>query len=194
MSARLLAVVGFVLMGLASATQVSADIFCDAVDSVVRDTKRRQCWPEPFIGADRATVRSPFMIQVANGWRRQNMLGEFHFEPGTGQLTEAGRLKVRWILTTGPQQHRFLYVHMAEKNDETAARIAAVLQLANQITPNDVPPVMPTAIADEGAPADKVEVIGRKYQTSIPSPRLPTSAGGAGGSDSSGGGAGGAGK
>ncbi len=178
MSARLLSVVGFVLIGLASATQVSADIFCDAVDSIVRDTKRRQCWPEPFNGADRATVRSPFMIQVANGWRRQNMLGEFHFEPGSGQLTEAGRLKVRWILTTGPQQHRFLYVHMAENNEETAARIAAVLQLANQITPNDVPPVMPTSIADEGSPADKVDLIGRKYQSTTPSPRLmaPTGA------------------
>ena len=51
---------------------------------------------------------------------------EFHFEPGTGQLTEAGRLKVRWILTAGPEQHRLIYVHTADNNQETAARVAAV--------------------------------------------------------------------
>ena len=72
---------------------------------------------------------------VANGWRRQNMLGEFHFEPATGQLTEAGRLKVRWILTACPEQHRLIYVHTAERDEETSARIAAVQQLAAQIRP-----------------------------------------------------------
>ena len=173
MPARLLSVVGLTLIALGSAAQVSAEILCDAVNSVVRDTKRRNCWPEPFSGPDRATVRAPFCIMVANGWRRQNMLGEFHFEPTTGQLTEAGRLKVRWILTACPEQHRLIYVHTAEKDEETSARIAAVQHLAAQIAPNDLPPVMPTSISDDGWPADQVDLIGRKYQSSIPAPRLP---------------------
>lgn len=173
MPARFFTVVGFVLVAVGSATQVSAEILCEAAHSVARDVKRRQCWPDPFNAPDRATVRAPFAIQVANGWRRQNMLGEYHFEPGTGQLTEAGRVKVRWILTAGPQQHRLIFVHIAEKNEETEARITAVQQLALDISPNDVPPITPTSISDDGWPADEVDVIGRKFQSSMPAPRLP---------------------
>lgn len=187
MPARLLSVVGFALIALGSAAQVSAELVCDAVNSVARDIKRRQCWPEPFTGPDRATVRAPFCIMVASGWRRQNMLGEFHFEPGTGQLTEAGRLKVRWILTVCPQQHRLIYVHTAEKPDETSARIAAVQQLAGQIAPNAMPPIMPTSIADDGWPAEQVDLIGRKFQASTPPPRLPAASSSSTSSSSGGG-------
>jgi hypothetical protein len=169
------------LVVLGSATQVSAELVCDAVNSVVRDIKRRQCWPEPFTAPDRATVRAPFAIQVANGWRRQNMLGEFHFEPATGELTEAGRLKVRWILTVCPQQHRLIYVHTAEREDETSARIHAVQQLAAQISPRSLPPIMPTSISDDGWPADQVDLIGRKFQATTPAPRLPATSDGSGG-------------
>ena len=133
MPARFLTVVGVAFIALGLATQVSAEVLCDAVNSVVRDIKRRNCWPEPFVHADRATVRALFCVMVANGWRRQNMLGEFHFETATGQLTEAGRLKVRWILTECPEEHRLIYVHVAERDEETSARIAAVQQFAAQI-------------------------------------------------------------
>ena len=164
MPARFLAVVGLALIVLGLASQVSADVLCGAVDSIVNDFRRRNCWPEPFVGPDRASVSAPFVTQVANGWRRQNMLGEFHFEPATGQLTEAGRLKVRWILTAGPQQHRLIYVHTANSDEETSARIVAVQQLAGRIAPNDLPPVMPTSISDDGWPADQVDLIGRKFR------------------------------
>jgi hypothetical protein len=183
MPARTLSLVGFALIALGSAAQVSADLVCDAVNSVVTDVKRRQCWPEPFTGPDRATVRAPFAIQVANGWRRQNMLGEFHFDPTTGDLTEAGRLKVRWILTVCPQQHRLIYVHTAERDEETATRMAAVQKLAMQISPASVPPIMPTSISDQGWPADEVDRIGRKFQSTTPPPRLPAAtSSGSGGS------------
>ena len=99
----------------------------------MRDVKRRQCWPDPFLCPDRAAVRAPFCAMVANGWRRQNMLGEFHFDPQSGQLTEAGRLKVQWILTACPEQHRLIYVHAAGTREETAARVAAVQQLAGPV-------------------------------------------------------------
>ena len=181
MSARLLSVAGLVVVVFGSAAAVVADPCSDFFHSVAQDTKRRNCWPEPFVSGGRASVRAPFVLQVANGWRRQNMLGEFHFEPGSGQLNEAGRLKVRWILFTGPQQHRLIYVHVAEKNEETAARLAAVQQLACQISPNDVPPVMLTTIADDDSPADRADAIGRKFQSSMPAPRLPSAGGDSGG-------------
>ncbi len=185
MTARFLSVLGFALITLGSSAQLSADLMGD----IIQDVKRRQCWPEPFSGWDRETVRAPFVIQVANGWRRQNMLGEFHFEPNNGQLTEAGRKKVLWILTVCPEQHRLIYVHAAEQNAETLARIASVQQLSSQISPNRPAPVLATTIPDDGWPADEVDAISRKYQSSMPSPRLPAASSGAG-SGSSGGGSG----
>jgi hypothetical protein len=173
MSARLVLLVGFAVAVNTSSAPVSAEIICEAVDSVAKDIKRHQCWPEPFIHADRSAARAPFAIQVSNGWRRQNMLGEFHFEPSTGQLTEAGRRKVRWIVTVCPAQHRLVYVHAAETEEETAARVAVVQQLVAQMSPGNAPPVMSTSISDDGWPADQVEIIGRKFQATMPAPRLP---------------------
>ncbi len=188
MPARLVGFVGFVLISLSCAAQVSAD-FCSSIfGSIATDVKRRQCWPNPFSACSRTAVRTPFAMMVANGWRRQNMLGEFHFEPGTGQLTEAGRLKVRWILTAGPEQHRLIYVHTANNNAETVARLTAVQQLAAQISPANMPPVMATSIADEGASANQVDAIERKYISGQPSPRLPVPSSGAGAGATSGGG------
>jgi hypothetical protein len=188
MPARIFYVVGFALIVLGCASQVSADFCCGIFTSIAKDTKRRQCWPDPFAGPDRTAARAPFATMVANGWRRQNMMSDFYFSPSTGELTEAGKQKVRWILTVGPQQHRVLYVHTALTEQETAARLAAVQELASQISPNNLPPVLATSISDAGWPAAEVDAISRKYMSSTPVPRLsaPASGGSAGGSSSGG--------
>jgi hypothetical protein len=180
MPARFLGIVGFFLVSLGCASQVSADLISSFFNSIAKDVKRRQCWPAPFAAADRVAVRAPFALMVNNGWRRQNMLGEFHFEQGTGQLTEAGRLRVRWILTAGPEQHRLIYVHTADNDSETSARMAAVQQLASQISPYRLPPVQATSIPDEGWPASQVDAIDRKYMSTQPTPRLPAAVVGGG--------------
>ena len=113
MITRSIRIAVLVAAGLACVAPARADwIFC-IVDgtkkfchSVARDTKRRNCWPEPFTRPDRYAVRAPFALMVSNGWRRQNLLGEHHFVDQGGKLTEAGRLKIRWILTEAPQHHR----------------------------------------------------------------------------------------
>ncbi|MEN6452004.1 MAG: hypothetical protein ABFC96_16060 [Thermoguttaceae bacterium] len=181
MRARSVAAVGLALVLLGCAAQVSAELIAGAVNSIARDTKRRNCWPDPFQSADRAAVRAPFCAMVANGWRRQNLLGEFHFQPQNGQLTEAGRLKVQWIVTSCPEQHRMIYVHTAATREETAARVAAVQQIAAQFAADDTAPMVPvltTSIADRGWPAERVDAIGRKMIISTPVPRLPDTVGG----------------
>ena len=126
---------------------------------------------------------------VANGWRRQNMLGEFHFDPGTAKLTEAGRMKAAiGFSRPAPQQHRHIYVHRAVTDEETLGPHGHRLQLASKITPYDLPLVQTTTISDEGWPADQIDRVGRKYQASTPAPRLPSPAGGGGTTPSSGGG------
>ncbi len=183
MPARSLAVVGSLLIAFGCATQVSAELLTSAWNSIVRDVKRRQCWPDPFQCPDRAAVRAPFCAMVANGWRKQNLLGDFHFDPQSGQLTEAGRLKVQWILTACPEQHRLIYVRVAGTREETAARVAAVQQLAAQLATDELAPmapmtpVMTTSISDDGWPAVQVDMIARKFLSSTPVPQLPATTG-----------------
>jgi hypothetical protein len=165
----------------------SADALCDFFNNVVRDTKRRNCWPAPFECPDRQTVRTPFATMVHNGWRKQNTLSDFHFETTTGQLNEAGKLKIRWIILEAPLQHREIYVHIGQTPEETQTRLASVNDQAATLVPqNEIPPIMQTTISDSGSPADRVDLIERKYQSSMPAPRLP-SASGQSGSPGSGG-------
>ena len=58
MPARFVGVVGFVLISLGCASQVSADYVPGFFNSIARDVKRRQCWPDPFAAPDRAAVRT----------------------------------------------------------------------------------------------------------------------------------------
>jgi hypothetical protein len=183
MLARLLAIAGFVLISLGCVSQVSADFCCGFFNDIARDIKRRQCWPAPFDACDRAATRAPFVSMVSNGWRRQNMLGDAHFDPATGELTEAGRIKLRWILTTAPQQHRVVYVHVGQTDEDTTSRFASVQQQASRITPNNPAPILPTTIVEDGWPATQVDAISRKYLESTPVPRLaPPTSSSAGGS------------
>jgi uncharacterized membrane protein YgcG len=172
-----------------TALPLSADWLCDFFNSVARDTKRRNCWPAPFVCPDRQAVRAPFAVMVNNGWRRQNMLGDSYFEPTTGQLTEAGKLKIRWIIFEAPEQHREIYVHIGQTNDETQARLATVTAQATSLAPQgEMPSITQTSISDESYPADRTNWIIDKYKTAkdLQPPYLQTSSGQSGGSSTGG--------
>jgi hypothetical protein len=171
MTVRAIRGVGFVLFVLGLSGTVLAG---DFIPSLVRDYKRRNCWPEPFLTSDIAAVRAPFATMVSNGWRRQNMLGDNYFDSANGNLNEAGTLKLRWILTESPAQHRIVYVHVAGTEEETSLRIASIQKEMNRIAPQGtIVPILPTTIPDEGWDASRVEQITRAYQKSMPTPQLP---------------------
>ena len=164
------------LVYLAPATPVQAqDWFVRFWSGIARDTKRRNCWPKPFDLPDREAVRTPIAAMISNGWRRQNMLVEHHFDPESGKLNGAGETKIRWILSEPPQSRRTIFVHVGENAEVTAARVAQVQQLALQLVPQGpLPPVMVTNIPPNlGQPASDVDIIMRKYQGTIPAPRVP---------------------
>ena len=72
----------------------------------------------------------------------------------SGELTEAGRIKIRWILTEAPQHHRTIYVQKAADAEVTAARIDNVQQLAAQMQPEGtLPLVLETGVPVRGWPA-----------------------------------------
>lgn len=170
---------------LTSAVPVTADGFGEFFSSIGRDTKRRNCWPQPFDGYDRQAAREPINLMVSNGWQRQNMLSDAHFEAGGSQLTEAGRLRALWIANEAPEQHRIVYVHRAATPQETNVRIQTVQQLiAQSAYPGLLPPVLESSRSDAGAPADRADLINRKFQAAVPDPKLPpptsSSSGGSG--------------
>jgi hypothetical protein len=144
------------------------------VYSVARDTKRNNCWPEPFTVPARAAVRAPFVLMVAKGWERQNTLGSQHFDPETGKLNLAGQSRVTKILIEGLPEHRTIYVQRSLNPEETLARVDAVQQLAAKIVPQgELPEVLETNLPPLGWPARNVDDVDRKFRECLPPPQLP---------------------
>ncbi len=143
--------------------------------SMQRDAAANLCWPHPYVVPDRMAVGAPFHAMVANGWRRQNLLGEHHFAPDSTKLTQAGELKVRWILTQAPQQHRIVFVERAKDPMLTARRMDAVQQAAVRVLPvGELPLVQETHIVTEGRPAAAVDRTNLQFQETMPKPQLTT--------------------
>lgn len=148
----------------------------DCLEQFARDFAERNQWPYPYVCPDRESVRAPFALMVQNGWRRQNMLTEEHFKDGSAELTEAGRLKVQWIMTDVPLPHRMIFIRRADTVEKTSTRIQTVQKLAARLSTDGAAPVVSeTTISPAGWPADRVDAISRKFQTSIPAPELPKS-------------------
>ena len=155
-------------------TPAEAQLCHDFCRSVVRDFKRNNCWPEPFTATDRVAVRAPFNVMVRNGWQRQNMISDFHFDETGRQLSKAGELKIRWILTQTPLHHRAIHVHHTGSKEDTDARIAAVQGFAKSILPDgEMAAVQQTSIGMDGWPAERVSTIVRMFNEMTPPPVMP---------------------
>ena len=150
-------------------TPADAQLMHDFYRSVKRDFKRNNCWPEPFLAADRVATRAPFHVMVRNGWQRQNMIGDYHFDESGRQLNTAGELKINWVLTEAPRHHRTVYVHRAESKKETDIRIAAVRAYAQSILPEGkLLAIEETTVGMDGWSAERVSAIIRQFQEMEP--------------------------
>lgn len=160
------------LLAVASAAQ--ANWFTNFFKNAHRDYRRNNCWPEPFVYADREAVKAPFGIMVAKGWRSQNTLMDHHFSLESGELNESGRQKVKSILVNTPTAHRAVYVLRGKNPDATAARVDAVQELVVAMTSQgDLPPVLEADSGPHGWQADYVDTLAKRYQATMPDPRLP---------------------
>jgi hypothetical protein len=136
-------------------------------------------WPKHYIPPSRRAVCQTYAAMIQNGWRRQNLLGDYHFDPETNELTEAGKLKVSWILTQAPANRRSIFVQRGVDEAQTAARIAAVQGKASTMNPAVGPiDVNDTHIVAEGHPAGAVDSVFVGFQENRPLPVLPTSGSG----------------
>lgn len=140
---------------------------------------RVNVWPEPFVHQDRELVRGPFRQMVDNGWKYQNTLSDYLFDPGTNELTVAGQAKLHYILTQIPPHRRQVYVLEATTEDATAVRVASVYRNLAQIAPDTSPcAVMTTKIVPRGGEGWYSYDVEQAYRQNIPPPRLSSAAGG----------------
>jgi hypothetical protein len=154
-----------------SASAVCIDTTAHYVKSGYR---RNVCWPYPYICPDRMAVREPFEMMIRNGWRRENLLGAYMFNPSTNQLTTAGELHVRWIMTQAPHAYRQVFIERSIDPAVTAERLAATRQFAARVsTDGQLPEVFETDLMAEGRPAAIVDATNVKFMENMPLPVLP---------------------
>ena len=174
MRVRSISIALFLLAALSQAVPAQAESLQEYWHGFCIDFKRNNCWPEPFVRASRQAARAPFAIMVGNGWRRQNLLCDNHFNNSDGQLTDAGKRKIRWILTEAPEQHRSIYVHRARTAEETAARIDSVQEVAIHLLPEGaLPLIAATSIPDRGWSGAEADAVSKSFQTSKDLHRIP---------------------
>jgi hypothetical protein len=160
-------------MILMSAAPAEAQWFTNFWDGMRTGYRRNKMWPEPFLQADRESANLPFSIMVANGWRRQNLLSDYHFNDGNQQLNQAGAMKLRFILTQMPPQRRTIFVQQGLTNDVTAVRIRmAQKEAAKILPPGYLADVVESDLPNDGWPADEIDAVAKSFQKSRPEPRL----------------------
>ncbi|MEM9184957.1 MAG: hypothetical protein AAGB00_00505 [Planctomycetota bacterium] len=160
----------------------------DPIDHCVAGYKVNKRWPSPYVCPDRVYAHAPFDAMVRNGWRRQNLLGGHHFNEDSTKLTQAGELKVRWIMTQTPPQYRRIFVEQGLKTATTEARINTANVFAGNVTAGigaaGAPPqIVATHIQSEGRPAATVDYVNSQFRENMRVPVLPASAGESGGGE-----------
>lgn len=152
------------------ATPVQADVF----SKVWHGYTQNRDWPYPYVYPDRESVRSTMSIVVNNGWRTQNTIGEQYFIDEGTELSEAGKLKLRFIARLTPPQRRTVFVLEADDPTVTAARIESVQAgMARYLAAGEVPSVMTTRVPNLGSSADYIDQVERKFRETTPAPRIP---------------------
>ncbi len=135
-------------------------------------------WPRPYVIPAQNTVDVMYEAMINNGWRRQNLLGKHHFDTDTQQLTQAGKLKVEWILTQVPPQRRNIFIERGTNESQTSIRIESIHQHTASMSPAQGPvSVTDTHLVSEGHPAAAVDAMFTGYQSNKLPPVLPASTG-----------------
>lgn len=137
------------------------------------DARRMNAWPDPFSGVDRQATKAPFEIMKDQGWRVEHTLVDALFTV-EGELTYAGKLKVKNIITQAPVHRRSIWVLRADTPELTEKRLAAVERhVAETAVDGTVAPVMITDRAPRLGTGDYLHQVSRKQREFIPPPVLP---------------------
>jgi hypothetical protein len=164
-----IAAIGF-LVGV-SVSAVSYGGWPEMKHAMGVDYARNNCWPQPFRSMDANSVVAPFQVMQNNGWREYNTVaGPFFTSSG---LSDAGQLKVQWIVTQAPQNQRVVYVKSGRTSEETAARVESVQLLVSQLIPTGpLPQILVTDIEPSTSSGAYQTRVARAINDTTPIPRL----------------------
>jgi hypothetical protein len=139
-------------------------------------------WPNQYIGPAQRGICQSFDLMTRNGWRRHNLLGPAHFQRNGTELSEAGRLKVQWILTQAPASRRTIFIERSGDAEVMAQRLESVQTIASNMSAGSAD-VQETDLRDWGRPAAAVDAVFTGFSANQMIPALPPStiAGGAAG-------------
>jgi hypothetical protein len=153
-------------------------------------------WPWPYVCADRSAVLTMVRTQEANGWLIETTLYDYHFNSETSELTNPGKLHLKWILDYTPPSYRAIWLQQTEDPALNQQRYNAVHQAAVRLVgAANVPQIAFRTALPPARPAIEVDTLRRKELESIPVPRVPFESGAGGSASTSvgtGGGGGGA--
>jgi hypothetical protein len=136
------------------------------------DYARNNSWPQPFRAADATSVVAPFEVMRANGWRENNTLGRLLFSK-ENTLSEAGALKIQWIVTQAPAGYRVIYVKSGSTKQETDARVESVQLAVSQMIPTGpLPQILITEIEPPTSSGVYQTLVHRALIRTTPTPRL----------------------
>jgi hypothetical protein len=145
------------------------------------DKARNNYWPQPFRSMDASAAVSPFDVMRCNGWRLFNTLNSCLFDEH-GQLTEVGKLQLYRVINHSPADKRMVYVSKAATEKLTAARVESIELAISEFLPSgELPPIL---VSHEEQPISSGQyqtALNRALMRSVPTPRLPSIAGGGGG-------------
>ena len=136
------------------------------------DFARNVAWPQPFRGADSLSVVAPFEVMRDNGWRENNTLGTTLFST-ENVLSDAGAIKVQWIVTQAPQNQRIVYVKSGTTEQVTNARVESVQLAVSQLIPSGpLPQILVTDIEPATSSGAYQTLVHRALIKTTPTPRL----------------------
>lgn len=131
-------------------------------------------WPLPYVCYDRDYVYTALSTQTTNGWVRETTLYDYHFDPTTQRLTQAGELHLEWILNHTPARRRMAFVQSTINADLNQQRLQNVRNTALAMTAEqDLPPIMLRTTQTLSRPAAEIVTIRRAEFLSQPVPRVP---------------------
>ncbi len=165
-----------VIAVIALAAATPADAFWLDSFYCYLETRREENnkWPEQYVGQDRMNAAAPFDVMIRNGWRKQNLLGGHHFNEDCTKLSRAGELRVQWILTQAPQQHRQLFIERSLDQTITDQRVETANQFAAKVVQEGfATPAQDTHILSDGRPATTVDFVNTQFRENMMTPALP---------------------
>jgi hypothetical protein len=142
-------------------------------DRVHLDWHRNNAWPEPFSSTDKAAAQAPWPIMIDRGWQVQNTIPDQLFHSETQELTHAGELKVKWIITQMPVKRRSVFVMRGSTQEITELRLKSVNKVIAEAGNGVAAMVAVTDIVPRDGSASAYERTLTQFDTSQPSPQLP---------------------